>query len=180
MILGISGTNGSGKDTAAAYFETHGFLHLSLSEAIRDTLRSEGQPLTKEAQIAKGLFLRQTYGDSILARRVAEKILPQHNYVITSIRHPAEAEYFRKLFPDFLLLYIDADPLLRFQRVKERFSPSFDYQSFLLMDQAAQANTSASGQQILLCAKQADFHILNNSTQAAFTTALHNILSQQL
>ncbi|MGH7234103.1 MAG: AAA family ATPase, partial [Candidatus Saccharimonadales bacterium] len=46
-ILGISGTNGSGKDTVAHLLEQdHNFLFISVSDLLRDELKKQSVPLT--------------------------------------------------------------------------------------------------------------------------------------
>ena len=47
--------------------------------------------------IATGNELREKLGADILARRILEKFDANRNYVIDSIRNPAEVEAFRKI-----------------------------------------------------------------------------------
>ena len=92
-LIGLTGTNGAGKGVAAEFFKSRGYVHLSLSDAIRDELRREDVPETRDALIAKGNELRRTFGPGVLARRTLAGIAGPT--VIDSIRNSAEVAALR-------------------------------------------------------------------------------------
>jgi len=119
MIIGLTGENCAGKSTIADYLQKKGFYYLSLSDAIREELKREGKSITRENLIQKGNELRAQYGAGALGRKIAEKVQSDKNYVIDSIRNPAEVEELKKL-GRFFLFYITAPAETRFVRTKAR------------------------------------------------------------
>src|SRR3989338_3756441 len=119
MIIGLTGENCAGKGTTAEYLRKKGFYYLSLSDAIREELSAAGMEITRENLIAKANELREKFGAGVLAEKVLLKVQPDRNYVIDSIRNPAEVEALAKK-SGFFLLYITAPPETRFVRMKLR------------------------------------------------------------
>ena len=119
MIIGLTGENCSGKSTIAEYLMKKGFYYYSLSDIIREEVKAEGKAVTRENLIRKGNELREKFGPGILGARMAQKVQKDKNYVIDSIRNPAEVEELRKL-GRFFLFYVTAPPEIRFERIKAR------------------------------------------------------------
>src|SRR6476646_5456417 len=107
MIIGLTGKNAAGKGEVATYLKDKSFYYYSLSDAIREELEHRKVPITRDSLIATGNELRETFGADILARRTLEKIDPNRNYIVDSIRNPAEVVTLRKS-NRFVLLNIDA------------------------------------------------------------------------
>jgi len=119
MIIGLTGENCSGKGAVAEHLMKKGFYYLSLSDVIREELKAEGKTITRENLIAKGNELRERFGPGILGSRIAKKVQKDRNYVIDSIRNPAEVEELKKL-GRFFLFYVTAPAETRFNRIKAR------------------------------------------------------------
>jgi dCMP deaminase len=119
MIIGLTGENCAGKSTAAEYLMKKGFYYYSLSDVIREELKAEGKPVTRENLIEKGNALRERFGPGILGAKIGQKLQADKNYVIDSIRNPAEVDALRKL-GRFFLLYVTAPDDARFERIKAR------------------------------------------------------------
>lgn len=120
MIVGISGLYGAGKGEAVAYLQARSFYALSLSDVIRDELAARGIEETRERMIEVGSEIRATEGLGGLAERLAGTLVADRNYVIDSVRHPAEVEALRAHTTNFRLLWIEADEALRLERIVER------------------------------------------------------------
>ena len=88
MILGLTGTNGAGKTSAAAWLRERGFLYESLSDEIRRELESRGLPATRDNLTRVGNEMRTAGGAGVLARRIKQRLEPGADYVIDSIRTP--------------------------------------------------------------------------------------------
>ena len=115
MIIGITGTNGSGKDTVAGFLaEKLGWPHFSLSDELREICKEKDIEPNRDNLIDLGNKLRETYGADYLSNRILDKV--QTNFIVTSIRNPAEIEPF-KLKDRFILLAIDALIKVRYQRI---------------------------------------------------------------
>ena len=92
---------------------------LSLSDVIREEAVRQGKPVTRETLIELGNKLRREGGAGVLAERIFPRLDPEKNYVIDSIRHPAEVQVLRRR-RDFFLFHIQAPQRLRFERLRQR------------------------------------------------------------
>lgn len=119
MIIGITGPYASGKDTAASILEKQGFLHISLSDILKQYCALKNLESTRENLTKMGNSLRSQFGPGILAKLSFDGMQSGKNYVVTSIRNPAEVEQFKKA-PNFTLIKLDAPLDTRFNRFKER------------------------------------------------------------
>jgi dCMP deaminase len=119
MVIGLTGRNGAGKGEVANYLKKKSFYYYSLSDVIREEIRSRGQTPTRELMIEAGNELRQRFGAAALALRVLARVENDKNYVIDSIRNPAEVEAFRAA-KNFKLIKITAPLELRFERLRRR------------------------------------------------------------
>src|SRR5258708_23250186 len=90
MLIGLTGRNAAGKGEVARYLQRKSFYYFSLSDAIRDEIRSRGEEPTRDRLIVVGNELRQRYGSNILAERILAKIENDKHHIIDSIRNPAE------------------------------------------------------------------------------------------
>jgi len=75
MIIGITGTNSSGKDTVAAILKEEGFDSFSCSDAIREELKKLDFLESRENLIALGNELRETLGMGIWAKKCLRLII---------------------------------------------------------------------------------------------------------
>lgn len=115
MIIGITGTNGSGKDTVAdILIKKLGWSHFSLSDELREICKGKDIEPNRDNLIDLANELRKTYGADYLSQRILKKA--KGNLIITSLRNPAELEAF-KLKDRFVLLAIGAPIEIRYQRV---------------------------------------------------------------
>lgn len=177
MILGLTGKNASGKGEVAEFLKSKGFYYYSLSDVIRDEVRKRGQEVTRDRLVAVGNELRSKHGAGYLARQVLVGIQGDKNYVVDSFRHPDEIKVFRRR-PDFYLLAMQADPRVRFQRIKERGRESdpATFQDFLALEKREEANPESEQQQLNAAEERADFRIRNDGSVAE----LHQKVSELL
>ena len=119
MLIGLTGRNAAGKGEVARYLQKKSFYYYSLSDAIRDEIRSRGAEPTRDRLIIVGNELRQRYGANILAERILAKIEDDKHYIIDSIRNPSEVDAFRAA-KHFKLIRVEAPPEVRFQRILSR------------------------------------------------------------
>jgi len=119
MIIGLTGENCAGKSTVADYLTKKSFYYLSLSDVIREELKAEGKALTRQNMIEKGNELRGQFGPGILGAKIIAMMENDRNYVVDSIRNPAEVEELKKK-KGFYLVHITAPHQIRFQRMRSR------------------------------------------------------------
>jgi dephospho-CoA kinase len=173
-LIGLTGTNGSGKGEAAAFFMENGYEYHSLSDIIRDDLQRKGLEISRDNLINAGNQLRNTGGPDILARLVMKQITGHS--VIDSIRNPQEVEFLKKE-KNFVLLAIDAPVELRYKRVKKRGrdESAASLEAFIRKEQE-EMTTQKKGQQLQTCIKMADYTIRNEGTLEAFHLQLEKFL----
>lgn len=169
MIIGLTGTNGSGKTVAAEHLQKKGFQFYSLSDVIREELAARGIPPNRENLIAEGNRLRSELGPAILAQRVGRKIRTDQNYVIDSIRNPHEVRALRES-GDFHLLHLDAPVQERYRRVRarggERVPASFE--EFVEQEQRELESSDSSSQQLRATWAEADETLENDRDRDDF------------
>jgi dCMP deaminase len=120
MILGVSGLYGAGKGEVVEFLKARSFYAYSLSDVIRDELGERGLDPVRERMIEVGNEIREAEGPGALAERLAKLLVADRNYVIDSIRHPAEVESLRARAPQFKLLWIESDEQIRLDRIIQR------------------------------------------------------------
>lgn len=170
MIIGITGTNGSGKDTVADFLiEKLGWSHFSLSDELRKISKEKNIEPTRDNLIALGRNIRETHGLDYLSQRILK--VTKNNFVVTSIRNPAEIEPFKKS-DKFMLIAVDAPVEMRYQRVisagKSRFGhkireETMSLEEFKKKEQIEMHGTGAE-QQLHTLINMADTKIENNGT----------------
>jgi dCMP deaminase len=180
MLIGLTGRNASGKGEVARYLQRKSFYYYSLSDAIRDEVRSRGEEPTRERLIIVGNELRQRYGSNILAERVLAKIEDDKHYVIDSIRNPAEVETFRTA-KNFKLIRIEAPAETRFQRIlnRQRESDPRTLEEFVALENR-EAEGDDTSQNLVKVELMADQALSNDSTLEKLYPKIDQLLMQLL
>jgi len=179
LIIGLTGKNCAGKGTVAEYLKKKSFYYHSLSDVIREELASEGKEITREALIEKGNALRAEFGPGILAKKTINKMLKDRNYVIDSIRVPAEVNEFRKL-PNFFLVRVEAPIEVRFARMKARGRESDPktLEAFAELEELELKNADEAKQNIIVCESMADKVLLNDCDLTTLHDRIDALLAQ--
>lgn len=117
-IIGIAGTNGSGKDTVSLMLkERYGYFVASATEMLEAELKKRGLPLEREHKRAVGNEWRRTYGVSAIVDRAIE-LAQEAGYeklVVGSLRNPGEVDKVHEL--GGITVWVDADQTVRYQRI---------------------------------------------------------------
>ena len=179
MIIGLTSFIGAGKTTVGDYLVKKGFVFYSLSDVIREEIRSRCQEITRDRLVEVGNELRKKFGSSVLADRIISKIekAPEKNYAIDSIRNPAEIEALRKR-KGFRLIFIDAPIELRFKRIKERQREKdpMTFNDFKKAEDKEMQSKDSSHQQLLKCRQMADVVIINDSSLKALYKKIDKLI----
>lgn len=170
-IVGLAGTNGSGKDTVAQVLaEDYGYFVVSATEMLEIELKRRGLAFERENKRKVGNEWRASYGLSAIVDKAIEqaKANGADKLVIGSLRHPAEAEKVKKL--DGIVVWVDADPHVRYDRIQKnnrgRVEDDKTFEEFLQEEQdemhGAGSAAEISGAEVK---KLADVFIQNNGTR---------------
>ncbi|HIG92618.1 TPA: AAA family ATPase [Candidatus Woesearchaeota archaeon] len=164
MIIGVTGSYASGKDTVAEILKKMNFYHFSFSDILREELQRRRDPVTRDNLIAIGNELREIYGPDILARLTLEKIKDGENYVFTSIRNPAEVHRLKEQ-GNFLLIKVVAPAAVRLERLKKR-NREEDPKTMkdLLQKEGLENTANPNAQQLDTVAKLARVTITNDGS----------------
>lgn len=165
-IIGLVGPFGSGCSYVAGKIsEQHSYELLSLSHVLKEEYRREfpqkEEPSRKELQ-EFGDMLRKEHGSDYLAKKVCDTIKQDEskNYVVDSIRNPAEVNCFRECFAGFFLFGVFAEPDLRWKRVKGKYDN--DRRSFDDDDKRDSNEGIEHGQRVTDSFRMSDIILLNN------------------
>lgn len=121
-LIGLSGTNGSGKDTIAHMLaERYDFLFISVSDLLRQEARNRGEEPTREILHTISAEWRRESGHlGVLVDKAVEqyqqvaKMYPG-GLVIASLRNPGEADRVHEM--DGTVVWTDADQKVRYDRI---------------------------------------------------------------
>jgi dCMP deaminase len=180
MLIGLTGRNAAGKGEVAEYLKKKSFNYYSLSDVIREEIRSRGQQPTRETLIQVGNELRQKYGAHILAERILSKVEDDKHYIIDSIRNPSEVETFRAA-KHFKLIRVDAPVEVRFQRIlaRRRESDPQTLTEFMELENREAAG-DATSQNLLKVAAMADHAVVNDDSLEKLYQLVDQLLSKLL
>ena len=123
MIIGVTGTLGAGKGTIVEYLtEKRGCKHYSVSGYLKEKLVERGVEVNRTSLVNLGNELREKFGQGYIVEQLFERARQGGgNAVIESLRNPGEVEILRKK-GGFVLLAVDADIGLRYERIRMRGS----------------------------------------------------------
>ncbi|MEE4178597.1 MAG: AAA family ATPase [Bacteroides sp.] len=167
IIIGITGTLGAGKGTVVEYLTSYcGFVHFSVRAFITRELERRGMPVNRDTLTALANEMRAKNSPSYIIEELYEAAaLEDKNCIIESIRTPGEVAALRSK-PDFFLLAVDADPRIRFNRVRKRNSETdkVSFTTFINNEQREMHSEDPNKQNLAECIRQADFVIENNGS----------------
>lgn len=174
-IIGLTGTNASGKTEAAEYLRRKGYRYYSLSDILREEATRLGLDHSRKTLIELGNNLRKIHGAGVLAKMAKERLKGEH-IIIDSIRNPKEIEEL-KMLPDFLLVGIDAPVEIRFKRavMRGRAGDANTLEKFIENEKLENSRDKAS-QQLNRCLKMADALIINDGTKEELYRKLDEVI----
>jgi dephospho-CoA kinase len=152
-IIGISGTDGSGKDSLGEMLEErHGWLAVSVSDLLREEAKRRGIPLKRHNLRLISAQWRRDYGMGVLVDKAIEVFKKSGNkykgLVVIPMRNPGEAQHLKDL--GGLLIWVDAKPKIRYKRIASRKRGTEDEVSFEEFIAEEKAQSTHSGDEATL------------------------------
>lgn len=167
-IIGLAGTNGSGKDTVAQMLrDDHGWLFADATQMLGDELTRRGLSHERQNKAALSAEWRREHGMAAIVDR-AVAMFEQGDYqgvIVGSLRHPGEADKVHELGGK--VIWIDAEPEIRYARVTQndrgRVEDRKTFDEFLA-EQAREMTPTGDAATLNISAvkDRADIVIMNN------------------
>ena len=181
MIIGITGTDGAGKGTVVDYLvSVKGFAHYSSRDSIQKEVERQGLPVTRNQLRLTANQMREEFGDDIVVRHSFDRAQAEGKSfaVIESVRASAEAIFLKS--HKVILLAVDADVALRFERVQSRRSSTdhVTFEEFVAQEELEKNDTNPHGMQKAKVMEMADDTICNNGTLEELQSAVDIFLEQ--
>lgn len=123
MIIGLSGTFASGKDTLAHHLaQKFNFLHVSTGDMVRAVAEAEYGSIERPVLVKTANELREKRGPGVLADLALEKYETEKKeykgIVISGVRSLGEANAIKQA--GGRIVFVDAPIEIRYERIKNR------------------------------------------------------------
>ena len=172
-IIGITGTLGAGKGTVVDYLKTKHFEHYSARDFIVAEIERRNLPVNRDTMVEVANDLRAKHSPSYIIEALRDEAKRTgRDAVIESIRTEGEIRSLRRE-PNFILVSVDADPKIRYERIVERASATdiISFKKFLSDEAREFSSTDPTKQNLSRCIALADYQLMNNGT--IFTLFAH-------
>ena len=173
-VIGVVGLPASGKGEFSKIAAGMGVPVIVMGDMIRNAVKNRGIDPTDANLGAMASKLRAERGMDAIANLCVPEIQRQIAplVLVDGIRGDAEVATFRKIFPGFILISIDSSFETRLARIKER-GRSDDFES---ADELHSRDLRELGWGLGNALKEADTHLSNEGTLAAFSVAVRCLL----
>ena len=180
MIIGITGTDGAGKGAVVDYLKKRGFAHYSARALFLKKLGQEGIEPTRANMRLIGNKMRKEHGnDAVIVALLNEaKENEDADIIVESIRELAGAETLKK--EDGILFAVDADSIVRYERIRKRKSESdhISFEEFQKQEALELHDVDPHGLQKQAVIDSADYMIMNNGTLEELHAQIDEVLEK--
>lgn len=179
MVIGITGTDGAGKGAVVDYLvNKKGYKHYSSRALITAEIEARGLNSTREIMREVANDMRKQYGLDVIVTTALKKAADEDAIVIESIRAVAEAEALKAA--GGVLLAVDADQQLRYERITGRQSASdkVTFTEFVAHEELEMNDPDPNGMQKAAVIKMADYTIMNDTSLEELHDNIEQFLKQ--
>ena len=184
QLLGLTGSVASGKDTAAEYLvSAHGFFHVSTSDIVRSEAMKRHGSVDRNIlhDVANDIRLREGIG-ALCVRSLDVFLGTAENpdiqgLVISGIRALGEGREVKDMGGG--VVFVDADPSVRYQRLLSRSKPgeiTRTFEEFVAFDLSEETGDNDYSQNIQAVKSIADHIVDNGADQSNLYKQLDRIL----
>ncbi|MDB5258921.1 MAG: hypothetical protein JWO73_129 [Candidatus Taylorbacteria bacterium] len=182
IIIGVTGTNGSGKGELTSHLTTKGFGFYSVRDFLVEEIEKRGLPVERPSMKAVADDLRTRFGASHIIEslyRRAEK--SGKNAVIESVRTMGEVGFLKQQ-ENFLLVAVDADLKIRYKRavLRKSATDNVTFEKFAAQQEVEMKSDDPARMSLSDCIKAADVLLMNDGTMGEFRAQIDEKLSEYL
>lgn len=181
MIIGVTGTLGSGKGEVARYLvKEKGFRHYSSREIIAEEVIRRGMPVNRDTLTEVANDMRRIHGPTYPQPQSYEHMQADgaENAVLESVREIPGAEFIKS--HGGFIIGVDADQHLRYERVTGRKSATddVDFDTFATQEKREMTSTDPNKQNIAGVMAMADITLHNDGSFEEFHAQIDAALEQ--
>lgn len=184
MIIGITGTLGAGKGLIAKHLvEKYQFLNFSARDFLSKEVVKRGLTVSRGSltQVANDLRAKNS-SSFVIMSLYNQAIKTNQNAILESLRTVGEVEAMRQKTKNFVLLSVDADPKIRYQRILDRNSSTVgvSWDQFLADEMRELHSKDYSKQNLFECNRLADYRFENNLTPEDLFSKVDKVMEKLL
>ena len=178
VVVGVAGMPGSGKGAFRRTLQKMGYPVVIMGDEVREEVKRRNLKPTPENLGKVMLQLRETEGPAAVAKRCIPKLKKATERIVgvDGIRSLHEVEEFKKHFPSFILVAVQASPKTRYQRLfrRRRSDDPTNWETFMERD----LRELGVGMDAVIAA--ADYLIMNEGTLAQLKNKIRQVLKEVL
>ncbi len=183
IIIGITGTLGSGKGEIASILKTKGFIHFSVRDFLILELKRRNIGVNRDTMTSLANELRKTHSPQYIIEQLCNQAVAEgKNAAIESVRTPGEIDFLKsQTGGEFYLVAVDADQKVRYERIVGRKSDldKVSFEKFVSDEQREMISSDPTKQNISECMCRADVVIRNDGNLDELAHQVEEFLHQK-
>lgn len=183
LVIGLVGEKGSGKETFTRLLKEvvpdKKIAHIRFSDILRETLVAWDLPTTRENLQKIAVVMKNGFGPGTLSHAVYQKVSSFNADIVLldGVRWESDEQLIRK-FDKNLMIYITADLMLRYERLKIRKEKADEEDTSF--EQFMREEKAENELLIPIIGKRANIKIENNSSLVEFKQKISEFISLKI